>query len=657
MLHLVAVAIGAGAIYVGNSIYNKIKDKDDKVQENEPKNTILSEKENSFYLKTSLIGVGTTILGTLLYKPIALTAIPINLYVGFPIFKKAFINLKNRKIKVEILDSVAIIAGLSYGYYFFTSVLNLVYFSSIELLERTRDKNRKNIIKVFTERPSFVWLVTHNIETKIEISKLSIGDIIVVNAGEVIPIDGVVEAGIATINQQALTGEAQPSEKEKGDSVFAFTIVIAGKIYIKVQTTGEQSIATQIEQVLNSTDDFELSLNTKAEKISDNTVLPTVGLATLGLFSLGAYSSITILSSNFTEAIRVSTPISMINFLTLANENSIFIKDGRSLEVLNDIDTIVFDKTGTLTEEEPYVGDIYTCNNLTKSEILLFAATAEYKQTHPIAKAIIKKANERNLKLLTIDENYYEIGYGIKVKIDDKFILVGSKKFMEIEKINIPQNIHNLSDKANKLGYSTIYIAIDSILEGVLELRPTIRKEAKEIIEKLKNRNLSIYIISGDHEIPTKHLAKELRIDKYFAQSLPEDKSMLIEKLQKDGKKVCFIGDGINDSIALKKANVSISMRGASSIATDTAQIILLDKSLRELDNLFEISQEFNSNIKRGFNLVLIPSTFFVGGVFLFHLGIFSSILFYEGTFIASLANSILTNRKKLKLKKPKGKE
>jgi len=671
MLHLVALAVGAGGLYVGSNIYKKIKEtkakpknskniakryskKRNEVVIKKKEEEFLTEKESTFFLKTSLFGLGTTILGAVFFKPLALISIPINLYASIPIFQKAIENIKRKKPKAEMLDSIAIVSSLGLGYYFLTSALNVIYFTSIKLLEKTRNQNRENIIKVFEDRPSFAWQVKDSIETKVHISKLSIGDIVVVNSGEVIPIDGVVESGIATINQQALTGEAQPSEKESGDEVFASTIVIAGKIYIKVKTTGADSIANQIEQVLNSADNFEIELDTKAEKIADTMVLPTVGLATAGIFGLGAYGFVSILSSNFSEALRVSNPISMLNFLKTANQNGIFIKDGRTLEALNFVDTIIFDKTGTLTEEEPFVGEVYSFNDFSKEKILQYAATAEYRQIHPIAKAIIKKAKEKNLKLSDIDDNHYELGYGVKVKIENSSVLVGSKRFMELENVEFANDISDIEQRSSEFGYTNIYIAIDSKLEGLIELRPTVREEARELVEKLKKRKLSIYIVSGDHELPTKHLAKELGIDRYFAQALPQDKSTIIEKLQKEGKKVCFVGDGINDSIALKKANVSISLRGASSIATDTADIILLDESLRELNNLFEISKGFNKNIKRNLNLVLIPSGMFIGGVFILHLGVLSSILFYNTTVATSLINSLLGTKIKIEDTKSK---
>ena len=276
-------------------------------------------------------------------------------------------------------------------------------------------------------------------------------------------------------------------------------------------------------------------------------------------------------------------PISVLNFLQMTSQEGILIKDGRALELLSEVDTIVFDKTGTLTEEQPHVGAIYTCHSINENELLTYAAAAEYKQTHPIARAIQQEALNRELRLPEIEKTTYEIGYGLKVRLNEKVVLVGSKRFMEMSEITIPSEINAIQQQCNEHGYSLVYVALDGQLAGAIELHATIRPEAKHIISELRQRGFEIYIISGDHEKPTKKLAQEVGIEHYFAETLHENKATLIEALQKEGKAVCFVGDGINDSIALKKANVSVSLRGASTIATDTAQIVLMNENLTQL--------------------------------------------------------------------------
>ena len=265
----------------------------------------------------------------------------------------------------------------------------------------------------------------------------------------------------------------------------------------------------------------------------------TLSAGTMALPVLGLKSAISLLCSfHFGYSMRVIAPATMLNFLNLASQNGILVKDGRSLELLNQVDTVVFDKTGTLTLEQPQVGRLYTVNHYSEDELLTYAAAAEYKQTHPIAKAI--------------------------------------------------------------------------------------------------------YIISGDHEKPTQQLAQTLGINHYFAETLPEQKADLVKQLQAENKFVCFIGDGINDSIALKQANTSISMRGATSVATDTAQIVLMDGSLKQLVQLFDLAKNYNRNVDHSFLITLIPTTTAIGGTLFMKFGVASAVIFYFIGLAAGLAHSSL---------------
>ena len=320
----------------------------------------------------------------------------------------------------------------------------------------------------------------------------------------------------------------------------------------------------------------------------------------------------------------------------------VFYKDGRSLELLAKVDTVVFDKTGTLTSETPHIEHIYSFNGYDKDEVLIYAPSSEYKQTHPIAKAILYEAEQRKLKLIPIETTQYEVGYGIKVHQSGSLLRIGSKRFMNMEQIFISPEVIDIEHQANEMGYSLIYVAIDEKLAGVIELCPTLRPEIYQVIKSLRLQKKEIYIISGDYESATKKLAEELGIKHYFAEVLPEEKAKLITQLQEQGKSICFIGDGINDSIAMKKAQVSISLHGASSVATDAAAVILLDGSLNTLERLFEIAESLRNNMKYNFITSVVPGIFCIGGVFLFNFGIVSSIILYNLSLATGVGNAML---------------
>ncbi len=319
------------------------------------------------------------------------------------------------------------------------------------------------------------------------------------------------------------------------------------------------------------------------------------------------------------------------------------------LDLLNQVDTVVFDKTGTLTEEVPHVGQIHTCSDYDAMSVLAVAAAAEYRQTHPIARAILKEAQDRQLTWPSIDEAQYKIGYGLSVTIEKQAGASGYRRFMEIPpgEIFIPEQIRETQETCHNQGHSLVMVAIDDVLVGAIELHATIRPEAKEIIQGLRERNIkSIYILTGDVEMATKKLAQELGVDGYFANTLPEDKANLIDKLQQEGQSVCYVGDGINDSIALKKAHVSVSMLGSSTIATSTAQVVMMNANLTQLCYLFDLAKEFDHHMQTSFILSLAPGVLTIGGALLLGLGITSSVLFNVSAFVVGSGYILLTGSK-----------
>ncbi len=628
--------------------YKKVQKILSKVDAHKNENDVKAEKEINRYLAISSTSLVLTTLGALVYSPLTIFSIPFLIYASVYILKKAYrIIVNERKIGASLVDSVVVVGLMVTGNYFSAALAYTLYYFSRKLLRKTEDHSRKNLINIFGKQPRSVWIISNGVELEIPFSELKKNDIVVVNAGETISIDGLIHSGVANIDQHILTGESQPIEKRIGETVFAGTVVLEGHIHIKVKETGKETAAAQIGKILDNTADFKASMQSYGERIIDKGALPTLVVSAVTLPILGTTSALAILNAGFGYHMRITAPLSMLNFLTIASKNGVLIKDGRSLELLNQVDTVVFDKTGTLTEEQPHVEKIHCCSDIEENELLTYAAAAEYKQTHPIALAIRTEAKQRGLNVASVTQAKYEVGYGIKVSVETKVIRVGSVRFMEMEGISISQEINILQEEGHEQGHSLVFIALNDQLVGAIELYPTIRPEAKQIIAKLKQRRLSIYIISGDHEQPTRKLAQRLGIDNYFAETLPEDKANLIAKWQQEGKVICFVGDGINDSIALKKSQVSISLCGASTIATDTASIILMDSHLKQLDHLFDIAQEFKINMKNNLNLSIIPGFICLGGVFFLNFGVVTTIILYDASLLVGVWNAMspsLTN-------------
>jgi len=511
-----------------------------------------------------------------------------------------------------------------------------------KILAKTEDHSKKMLTNVFVQQPNSVWMLKEDVEIEIPLSELKVNDIVVVNTGEVVPIDGMITDGMAMIDQHALTGESQPAEKGIGDQVFASTLLISGKIYIKVEKTGEQTTVAKIGQFLTQSAYFKTKIQSKGEELADKGVKPILGIGLLTLPLFGPYGMAAVLYCNFGNTMRVLASLGTLNYLNISAHKGILVKDGRAIEYLTEVDTVLFDKTGTLTQEEPEVGQIVICDNYSKDEVLRYAAAAECKLAHPIARAILKKAKESNLTLPDIEDSKYQMGYGIIVTFENQLIRVGSIRFMTMEGIAISQTMDEAIAHSHSEGHSLVMVAINARLVGAIEMQSLVRPEAKSIIEGLRQRGIKhIAIVSGDHKQPTQKLAEELNLDSYFYDILPEKKADIVEQLQKQNRTVCFVGDGINDAIALTKANVSVSLDGAASIATDMAQVVLMDGSLSRLCDLFDISKSLDVNLRRSFLSVAIPVTINLTGIFLLHFGLLSVILIANGATAIGVGNAM----------------
>lgn len=566
------------------------------------------------------------------------------LYTSITTFKSAYhVAVHERRLGVDVLDAIVVTGCVATGQIFAGSVLCLCLSFGRMLVAKTQDDSKRLLIQAFGKQSQFVKLWKDGQEVEIALEDLRPGNVIVVHTGEAMPVDGIVKEGLAMVDQHALTGESTPAEKAAGDRVFASTLTVAGKVFVEVEKAGTDTASAKIAQILNDSAGHKLSSQHKGERMADRAVVPTLALSGLGLATLGPQGAVAVLNSDFGTGIRMAAPLAMLTSLALCASKGILVKDGRALELMHDIDTVLFDKTGTLTRERPEVGHIVTYGKQDRNRLLQLVASAEQRFSHPIAKAILDEFEATRLPLLPIDDSKYQVGYGIDAIIDGHKVMVGSLRYLKMEGIEVPVDVENVVKTAHAEGHTLVMTAVDREFSGVIELVASQRPEVVEIIHGLRARGIKhIAIISGDHDTPTRKLAEALEVDEYFAGVLPGDKADYVEKLQKQGRKVCFVGDGINDSIALKKANVSISLRGASSIATDTAQIVFMEESLHRLCELRDIAHDLDKNVRRSWYMILAPNAFCILGAFTMGFGIMASVLTNNVAALGALANGML---------------
>jgi Cu2+-exporting ATPase len=580
--------------------------------------------------------------------PLLPVAAAVFAYTAIPTFKEARRVLKEEKrLGVDALDSVVVVGCLGTLSIFPGAVCCWCLSFGRTLVKKTRENSQKLLLDAFGKQARHAWLYRDGVEVQVLAESLQKSDVVVVHTGETVPADGHVVDGVAMIDQHALTGEATPVEKGIGDRAFASTVLVGGKVHVAVEQSGQETASARINQILRDTAGYRLSTQHKGERLADKAVLPTLAAGALGMATMGPVGAVAVLNSDLGTGIRMAAPLAMLSTLTLSAHRGILIKDGRALEQINAVDTVLFDKTGTLTRERPEVGRVLPMAGFSPEDILGLAAAAERRFHHPIALAILHRAEELGLELPTTDDTQYQVGYGITVRIAGRTVRVGSRRFMELEGVDLPAEIHEELDRCHRDGSTMVMVGVDGRLGGAIELRAAIRPEAGEIIRGLRGRGIRyIAIISGDHEAPTRKLAESLGMDRYFAQVLPADKAGIVERLQKEGRKVCFVGDGINDSIALKKADVSISLRGASTIATDTAQVIFLEGGLSRLCELRDIARDLDRNVNRSWSMIVAPNVSNVIGVFTMGFGIMASVITNNVSALAALGNGLLPLRK-----------
>jgi len=570
------------------------------------------------------------------------------LYTSIPSFEGAKnLIVEERRLGVDILDAVILTSCFATGQIFAGAFMSWCLSLGRKLLKKTRDDSRRMLMHAFGKQPRFVWVCRDDVEVEIPLENLTNEDIVIVRTGETIPVDGTIKEGFGMIDQHVLTGESAPAEKAVGDPVYAATVMLAGKIMVSVDKAGSETAASQITKILNSTLSYKLDSQSRGEALADKAVIPTLALSALAGSVMGVNGAMAVVNCDLGTGIRIAAPLGMLTCLNHCAQNGILIKDGRALEQMNRVDTILFDKTGTLTRERPEVGRIIACSEHSEECLIQWAAAAEQKFSHPIACAIQEKFKSLNLPLPATDQSTYHVGFGIKVCIEERLVRVGSARFMKMEGIDIPGAVEKEVGLIHDMGHSLIMVGVDNKLAGIIELQSSQRSEVEDIIKGLRERGIGhLAIISGDHDRPTRNLAEKLGMDRYFAEVLPQDKARFVELLQSEGRTVCFVGDGINDAIALKKANVSVSLRGASSLATDTAQIVFMEESLSKLCSLVDISKALERNIKTSWKLIVIPNSLCVAGVFTLGFGLWYSVLFNNVTIIAAMINGMLPLRK-----------
>ncbi len=591
------------------------------------------------------IGVVFSLLGIRLGVPFDWAWFTIVL-CGAPIVWGAAVAMyEDFDVKADLLVSLALIAAVAVGEVFAAAEIAFIMQLGAMLEEFTVSKAQAGIERLVKLTPTTARIVRNGKEEVMPADIVSVGDVVRVLPGEVIPVDGTIVTGDTAIDQSVMTGESMPVDKTVGDEVFSGTVNQFGAFDMRATKEGEDSSIQRMIKLVKSTDPG----NAKIVSIADRWAIWIVVIALLA--AAGTYAvtgeiirAVTILVVFCPCALVLATPAAIMAAISNASQRGFLVRRGSIMERLAKVNTMTFDKTGTLTNGTPEVIAVETVSNISDIELYRLVASVERKSEHPLGKAIVSGFTSRYGERFDAVDSFRVIpGKGLEASVQTQSVLAGNETMMTLADISIADSVKNAVREHLHRGASIVYVAIDGALAGYVALADRVRRESRSVVESLYELDVMPVLLTGDHVATAKTIAKRLNVSRVIADCLPEDKMDTVAQLQREGNIVAMVGDGVNDAPALKKSDVGIAMGGiGSDIAVEAADIVLVNDNIRELPHLVALSKRMMTTIKINLSFSLILN--FVA-IILAMMGTLSPVwgaLIHNGGSLLVVANSAL---------------
>ena len=528
-------------------------------------------------------------------------------FTAMPILTKGADALLNKGITVDVLDASAITFTLLRRDYFSPSAITLLLTFGDYLHELTEYKSNRLLLSLYKPEIEWVWVEVEGVETRFPMDQVKVGDIVVCGHGELIPVDGVVVEGAATVNASSITGEPLPVDAVPGTAVFSGTVIEEGRIKIRAERVGSESTTAKVHQYIEKSLENKSQTQSESEALANRLVPLTFGVG-LSIFVLtrDVRRASAALTVDYSCALKLCSPVAVKTGMNSAAQGGLVIKGASALEGFSKVNTFVFDKTGTLTKGSPAVTDIVTFNGCAEDEVLSLAASAEAHYKHPMAAAIVAAAVERGVPVIEAGECDFIVAHGVSAFVNTHHVLVGNRHFVaEDEGIDCQMG----TDTAKALhgqGKSTLYVVKNDQLAGLIAIRDVIRPEAEAALLKLKSLGIKhLVVLTGDQKEAAQALKRALPITEIHWGLLPEDKAVILEKLKAEGRSIAYVGDGVNDAPALVRAHVGVCMPGGADLARETAQVLMLNEDLMSLPFAREVSLRVMSVMRTNFHLTV----------------------------------------------------
>ena len=590
-------------------------------------------------------------------------ATPVQFIIGYRFYNGAYKALRGGGANMDVLIAMGTSAAYFYSIYNLLAGVHEYYFEAsatiitLILLGKTfeavaKGKTSEAIKKLMGLQPKTATIFSGGQEIVIDIDDLKIGDIVVVKPGEKVPVDGTIVEGTSSLDESMITGESIPIDKEVGDEVIGATINKFGAFKFEAKNIGKDTVLSQIIKLVEDAQGSKAPVQRLADKISGVFVPVVIAIAALTFlifylgfkdFNTGLINAVAVLVIACPCALGLATPTAIMVGTGKGAENGILIKSGEHLEKTHEMDTIIFDKTGTITKGEPEVTDILSFNEFAEDEILRIAASVEKASEHPLGQSIVKYGEEKLLNIVTA-ENFTAVpGKGLKADFEGKKILIGNRKLMNENNIDIEEKEDTLVG-LETLGKTAMLIAIDGKLSGIIAVADTVKETSLKAIKKLQDMGLTVYMITGDNERTARAIADQVGITNILADVLPENKAEKVESLKAEGKNVGMVGDGINDAPALAAADVGFAIGTGTDVAMEAADITLMRGDLDGVVTAIRLSHRTMKTIRQNlfwaffYNSIGIPFS---------ALGFLSPMV--AGAAMAFSSVSVVTNSLRLK--------
>ncbi len=550
-------------------------------------------------------------------------------------------------LNVDVLDAAAIGASLVMRDFRTVSLLTLLLGLGETLEYWTRRRSMATLTESLALNVENVWLLAEGTEISVPLAQVKEGDLVVVRDGGSIPVDGVVEEGCAVVNQSSMTGEPLGVKRTTGASVFAGTVVEEGRLVIRARHVGDGTRLRQVVKFIEESESLKAGIQGKYERLADMAVPFTFGLAALvWLFTRDFRRAASVLLVDYSCALKLATPLAVLASMREGARHGMAIKGGRYLEALNEADTVVFDKTGTLTQASPEVVEVFPAPGFDRTEVLRVMACLEEHFPHPVARAVVRKADEEGLQHAEEHAHVeYVVAHGVASSLYGKKMRVGSRHYIEHDEGVDLSALTEAIEEQTSMGRSLLFMSEDGKVAGMVSIEDPMRPEAPRVVEELRGLGFNrILMLTGDDERTARAVAARVGINEYRSQVLPTDKARIIQELTEQGCKVLMVGDGINDAPALSASHVGVAMSDGTDLAREVANVLLTHPNLEGLVNARLLGRRTLRRIHFNFVATLtLNSAFLLGGLFMF-MGPGVSALLHNVTTLGVALNAMRPN-------------